>query len=217
MSARIKVCCIASLDEARVAVDAGAWALGLVSDMPSGPGVIDEPLIARIALTFRGEVETFLLTRLQRVEAIVAQHRRCRTSTLQLCDRLEPGELSRLRAALPDVRLVQVVHVVDESAVSEAAAAEPWVDMLLLDSGNTALPVKELGGTGRVHDWSVSREIVGAVDRPVFLAGGLRPDNVGDAISRVAPYGVDLCSGIRTGNLLDPEKLARFVASVRAA
>jgi phosphoribosylanthranilate isomerase len=212
---RIKICCIASIDEARMAIAAGADAVGLVSHMPSGPGVIAEERIAEIALAVRGAASTFLLTSLQDPQQIIAQHRRCATTTLQLVDELPHGAHAHLRQALPDVTLVQVIHVVDEASVLDAVAIAPHVDALLLDSGNPSLNVKELGGTGRTHDWDLSAQIVAMVGVPVFLAGGLNPANVTDAIARVRPFGVDLCSGVRTDGRLDPAKLARFVAAVR--
>jgi phosphoribosylanthranilate isomerase len=207
---RIKICCIASLDEARLAVDAGAAALGLVSAMPSGPGVIDEATIAAIAAATPREVDTFLLTAHTDAAAILEQHRRCRTTTLQLVDALAPRELRELRRTLPRVTLVQVVHVTGPSAIDEALAVAPMVDALLLDSGNPALAVKQLGGTGRTHDWSVSREIVERAGVPVWLAGGLNPGNVAEAIETVRPHGLDLCNGVRSDGRLDDGKLRAF-------
>jgi phosphoribosylanthranilate isomerase len=214
---RVKVCCMASREEARLAIQAGASALGLVSAMPSGPGPIDEELIAEIAATVPPGVATFLLTCLDEVDAIVAQQRRCRTNTLQLVDRLPADSHARLREALPGIGIVQVVHVGGPESIDEAVAVGPQVDAILLDSGNQSLPVKELGGTGRVHDWAISRRIREAVPVPVYLAGGLRAENVADAIRQVGPFGVDLCSGVRTDGRLDPEKLARFFAAVAEA
>ena len=121
----------------------------------------------------------------------------------------------RLRRLLPSTRIVQVVHVTGPEALAEAVAAAPEVDALLLDSGNPALAVKELGGTGRTHDWATSRKIREAVAVPLWLAGGLTPANVASAIEAVRPFGVDVCSGVRTNGKLDEEKLARFVAEVR--
>ncbi len=209
---RFKICCISSLEEARLAVRYGASALGLVSEMPSGPGVIPEGLIAEIAARVPPGVASFLLTSKLDVAAIVAQQRRCRVNTLQLCDRLPSGAHAELRAALPGIGLVQVVHVTGEESVDEALAVAPHVDAILLDSGNQALPVKELGGTGRTHDWRLSRLIRERVDVPVYLAGGLRPENVGEAIAQVEPFGVDVCSGVRTLGKLDEAKLAEFAA-----
>ena len=212
---RVKVCCISSVAEAEAAVSAGASALGLVSSMPSGPGVIGEELIAEIAARAPPPVATFLLTCLDRADAIAAQHARCRTSVLQLVDRVEPAELRALRPMVPGVKLVQVIHVRDHDAVDEAHEAAPLVDALLLDSGNPGLAVKELGGTGRVHDWQVSAKLCAAVDKPVFLAGGLHAGNVAEAIAIVRPYGLDLCSGVRTAGALDRGKLEAFMAAVR--
>jgi len=206
----VKVCCISSPEEARQAVEAGASALGLVSAMPSGPGVIDDSLIGRIAAGVPPPVATFLLTSRVDAEGIIAQQRQTRTSTVQLVDAVAPEVLRRLREELPGIRLVQVVHVRDEASVAEARALEGLVDALLLDSGNPALAVKELGGTGRTHDWSLSRRIRDTVALPVFLAGGLRADNVAQAVAAVRPFGLDLCSGVRTGGRLDPAKLAAF-------
>ena len=200
-----------------MAVAAGASAVGLVSSMPSGPGVIDEALIAEIAARVPASVATFLLTARTRAADIIGQQQRCRTSVLQLVDRVPHEELRDLRAALPGTRLVQVVHVVGEEAIAEAVAAAGLVDALLLDSGNPALPVKQLGGTGRTHDWMVSRRIREAVGVPVYLAGGLHAENVGDAIAAVRPFGVDLCSGVRTDGKLDAVKLRRFLAAVATA
>jgi phosphoribosylanthranilate isomerase len=215
MSTRVKVCCIGSLDEARGAIAAGAHALGLVSAMPSGPGVIDEGLIADIAAQVAPPVRSFLLTSRQRAADIVAQHRRCRTTTLQLVDAVSADELKRLRDALPEVELVQVIHVTGPASVDEALALAPLVDALLLDSGNPQAAVKELGGTGRTHDWTTSRQIVASAPVPVYLAGGLRADNVVEAIATVRPFGLDLCSGVRSGGRLDTDKLQAFFAAVR--
>ena len=192
----------------------GASALGLVSAMPSGPGVIEDALIASIAAQIPPPADTFLLTARQDAASILAQHALCRTSTLQLVDHVAEAELRLLRAALPAVRLVQVIHVVDETSVAEAQAVAPLVDALLLDSGNQKLAVKELGGTGRTHDWRLSRRIRDRVACPVYLAGGLTPANVVVAIDAVQPFGLDLCSGVRTDGRLDPLKLQAFFAAI---
>lgn len=213
---RVKICCISSVAEARLAIRHGASALGLVSAMPSGPGVVAEKCIAEIAATVPPPVATFLLTSQTDVADIIAQQRRCRTNTIQLCDRIGRGTHRDLREALPGIALVQVIHVTGPDSVREALAVAPAVDALLLDSGNQALAVKELGGTGRVHDWRLSREIVHESPVPVFLAGGLRPENVAEAVAEVQPFGLDLCTGVRTDGRLDAGKLAAFFAAVSA-
>ncbi|GAC1394616.1 MAG: phosphoribosylanthranilate isomerase [Ktedonobacteraceae bacterium] len=214
---RVKICCISSVQEARLAVKYGASALGLVSSMPSGPGVIAEDIIAAIAATIPPAVASFLLTSKQDVASIIEQQRRCGVNTLQLVDRLEIGSYEDVRNALPGIAIVQVIHVAGEASIAEARAIAPQVNALLLDSGNPLLAIKELGGTGRIHDWEVSRAIRTQVDVPVFLAGGLNASNVADAIKRVGPFALDICSGVRTNGKLDEAKLAAFFEQVALA
>ena len=212
---RVKICCIASVEEAWLAIEHGASAVGLVSAMPSGPGPIPETLIAEIAATIPPGVSSFLLTCAQDAASIIDQQRRLKVNTIQLCDRLPSGAYKELREALPGVSLVQVVHVTGPESVAEAIAVAPNVDAVLLDSGNQSLAIKELGGTGRTHDWSLSRKIREAIDVPLFLAGGLKPHNVAAAIQEVQPFGIDVCSGLRTNGVLDRHKLSDFFTQVR--
>ena len=214
---RVKICCIASVEEARVAVRLGASAVGLVSEMPSGPGVIPEALIAEVAATVPPPIGRFLLTSRTDPAEIVSQQKRCGANTVQLCDRLPQGGHAALRRSLPGISLVQVIHVTGQDSVQEALEVSSEVDALLLDSGNPSLPRKVLGGTGRTHDWTLSAEIVRRSPVPVFLAGGLHSANVGEAIRQVRPFGVDVCSGVRTDDALDERKLADFMAAVAQA
>lgn len=200
-----------------MAVRHGASALGLVSAMPSGPGPISEDLIAEIAARVPPPVATFLLTSRQDAKSIIEQQRRTRVSTIQICDHLATGEIHELRRSMPGVRLVQVIHVQGPESLEEAKTVAPDVDAILLDSGRPKASIKELGGTGRVHDWSVSRKIREGVDVPIFLAGGLKPENVREAIEQVSPFALDLCTGVRTEGKLDERKLAAFFREVHAA
>jgi len=211
---RIKICCIASIDEARLAIQYGASAIGLVSHMPSGPGVIPEKIITRIANQVPPPIGTFLLTSETDTRRIIEQQKRCRTNTLQLCDRLMIGTHQDLRDELPGVKIVQVIHVQDVGSIDEAGSAAKTADALLLDSGKPSGAVKVLGGTGKVHNWELSKQIVESVDIPVFLAGGLNASNVTTAIHQVNPFGVDICSGVRTDGKLDKEKLRAFAEAV---
>jgi phosphoribosylanthranilate isomerase len=211
---RVKICCIASVEEATMAIKFGAAAVGLVSAMPSGPGVISEDLIRQIAASIPPPVASFLLTCRQDVAAIIDQQKSLRVNTIQLCDRLEEGAHRQLRQSLPGVSLVQVIHVNGPDSLDEAVAVAPHVDAVLLDSGNRTAAIKELGGTGRVHDWNLSKQIREAVHVPVFLAGGLNAANVGAAIEQVGPFGVDVCSGVRTDGRLNKHKLADFFEAV---
>lgn len=211
----VKICCIRSLDEVNLAIRYGAYALGLVSRMPTGSGWIPDDRIRELARAVPAGVRRFLLTCKRDPTQIIQQVRDLGTDTVQLVDRMEIADLVTLRPALPEVSLIQVVHVNGESAISEAERFAPHVDTILLDSGTP--DASELGGTGRTHDWTVSAEIVRRVPVPVFLAGGLRPDNVAEAIRQVGPYGVDVCSRLRPHGHLDESLLAGFFEAVNGA
>lgn len=213
---RVKICCISSVDEMRLAAASGANALGFVSRMPSGPGPIDESLISEIVPLVPSGLATFLLTSETAAEPIIEQQKRTRVNTLQLVDAVNQGAHQALRTALPGVAIVQVIHVVGQQSIDEALGVADEVDALLLDSGNPSLAIKELGGTGRRHDWKLSRQIRDASPVPVYLAGGLNSSNVAEAILTVQPFGVDVCSGVRSGGRLDSIKLEAFMGAVAA-
>ena len=214
MRTRIKICCISSVLEAKMAIHHGADALGLVGKMPSGPGPIPDWLISEIVKTIPPPVASFLLTSEQSSEEIIYHVKGVDTNTVQIVDELTAGTYDDIRTALPHVKIVQVIHVIDEKSIEEAIHLSSSVDALLLDSGNPKASLKTLGGTGNIHNWEISREIVTAVDVPVFLAGGLHAGNVRQAIDTVQPFGVDICSGVRSEGKLDPNKLESFIRAV---
>lgn len=216
MRTRIKICCISSLLEAKMAINHGADALGLVGKMPSGPGPIPDWLISEIVKTIHPPIASFLLTSEQSSEEIIYHVKRVDTNTVQIVDELTNGTYNDIRTALPHLKIVQVIHVIDDKSIEEAIRLSSDVDALLLDSGNPKASVKALGGTGNVHNWEISREIVKAVDVPVFLAGGLHAGNVRQAIETVQPFAVDICSGVRTEGKLDPNKLDNFIKAVHS-
>lgn len=204
---RIKICCIGSIQEARTAIECGASALGLVGNMPSGPGVIDDILIGEIAKIVPPPISTFLLTSETKAIKIIEHYRKVNTSTIQIVDELEERQYQIIRNELQNVKLVQVIHVIDESSVNKAIEISDFVDAILLDSGNPNLSVKELGGTGKTHNWELSKRIRKAIRIPLFLAGGINKSNIKQAIEFVKPFGIDLCSGVRTNGQLDKSKL----------
>jgi phosphoribosylanthranilate isomerase len=214
MVTRIKICCIKSIEEAMTAISFGASAIGLVARMPSGPGPISDDLIREIASAIPPPVATFLLTSKTSVNEIIKHHNLTNTNTIQIVDALSEGTYSQLKSALPSVKVVQVIHVINEDSAREAIRISELVDAILLDSGNPNLKVKELGGTGRVHDWKLSRYIRINSACPVILAGGLNPENVREAIEEVGPFAVDVCSGVRTNGDLDSYKLENFCRQV---
>ena len=211
---KIKICCISSLEEAFLAIKHGADALGLVGNMPSGPGVIADELISQITKHIPPPIATFLLTSERKASDIIAHHQKVQTNTIQIVDSLLERDYAKIREAIPTVKIVQVIHVLNEKQIDEALEIEQWVDAILLDSGNPNLKVKILGGTGNSHDWKLSRKIREAVNKPVFLAGGINAQNVQQAIEEVNPYGIDLCSSVRTNGQLDASKLDIFFKAI---
>jgi phosphoribosylanthranilate isomerase len=214
MQTRVKICCINSIEEARMAIEFGASAIGLVGYMPSGPGVISDGLIREIASKIPPPVSTFLLTSETSADKIIEHHSRTHTSAIQIVDDVETDVYASIRKEIPSVKIVQAVHVTGEESIDRAVMISEYVDLILLDSGNPNLKIKELGGTGRTHNWKISRKIVEQSKMPVFLAGGLNPDNIKQAVEEVNPFGVDVCSGVRTDGKLDPYKLEKFFAAI---
>ena len=204
---KVKICCISSIEEAKLAIGHGAAAIGLVGRMPSGPGIITDELIHAIAKTVLPPIHSFLLTSETTAEAIIEHHNKVNTTTIQIVDALSGREYHKIREAIPNVQLVQVIHVLDEGSIKEAIEISEFVDAILLDSGNPNLPTKVLGGTGKTHNWDLSKKIREEISLPVFLAGGINKDNIKKAIEHVQPYGIDLCSSVRTNGQLDESKL----------
>lgn len=200
-----------------MAIQMGADALGLVGPMPSGPGPIDPMRAGAIAGNIPGTIESFYLTSQTKLDAIAAEYVLVRSSHIQLTDHVDAETRKALRKAFPDLKIVQVIHVQDEDSVNLARSSAETSDYLLLDSGAPEKANKELGGTGRIHDWQLSKRIVELSRVPVFLAGGLRSDNIRTATRTVRPFGVDVCSGVRTRGILDQKKLAGFFSEVRLA
>ncbi len=212
---RVKICCIASPEEAALAARAGADLLGLVGPMPTGPGPIGDREAAKIAAETAPWANPVLLTAEETATGIAEHAARVGVRAVQIVSHVAPDALAGLAATAPGLGRIQVVHVEDDEALDLIDAYSPHATAFLLDSGRPA--ARELGGTGRVHDWRVSAEFVRRSPLPVFLAGGLTPLNVGEAIRRVRPFGVDLCTGVRVDGALDPGLLAAFMEAVQLA
>jgi phosphoribosylanthranilate isomerase len=204
---KVKICCISSIEEAALAIGYGAAAIGLVGRMPSGPGIITDELIHSIAKTVPPPIDSFLLTSETTAEKVIEHHKKVNTTTIQIVDALTDRQYHKIREAIPHVKLVQVIHVLDENSIQEAIEISEFVDAILLDSGNPNLSTKVLGGTGKIHNWDLSKKIRENIRIPTYLAGGINKDNIRKAIDHVQPYGIDLCSSVRTNGQLDELKL----------
>jgi len=214
---RVKICGVSRVEDALVIVEAGADAVGCLVglDHPSPDQVsaatakavfsVLPPFVARVLVTHR--------TKLGEVADLV---RDTGATAVQLHGEFPLVAVPALREALPYLSIVKCVHVTGEEAIAAAGAAARVADAVLLDTKVRG----RIGGTGKVHDWSISARIVESCPRPVILAGGLNPGNVAEAIARVRPYGVDANSGTRaTGGTKDPAKdpakVRAFVAAAR--
>jgi phosphoribosylanthranilate isomerase len=135
---------------------------------------------------------------------------------VQLHGDLGVPALRELRTLLSPRKIIGKVSVEDETAVARAREIEPFVDAIVLDTRDRA--TDRVGGTGMVHDWSISARIASAAGVPVILAGGLTPDNVARAISAVKPWGVDVNSGVETSDgRKDEDRMRRFIAAASTA
>ena len=204
---RFKVCCIKSVEEATLAIQHGASILGLVGQMPSGPGPISIDLIKEIAAHVKGDVVTWILSSKTKAQELIDEYQYVQTDGIQLVDEVRENDCKQLKERFPDLYLVQVRHVEKRSSAATLASVNRYIDAILLDSGSPNNEIKILGGTGNVHDWHISESIVALAKVPVFLAGGLNPSNAVNAIELVKPYGLDVCSGLRSNDKLDVLKL----------
>lgn len=214
MKVKVKICCISSIEEAALAIAHGAAAIGLVGRMPSGPGIITDELIHSIAKTVPPPIDSFLLTSETTAEKVIEHHKKVNTTTIQIVDALTDRQYLKIREAIPHVKLVQVIHVLDENSIQEAIEISEFVDAILLDSGNPNLSTKVLGGTGKTHNWDISKKIRENISIPTYLAGGINKDNVRKAIEHVEPFGIDLCSSVRTNGQLDERKLEELFKAI---
>ena len=206
MTARVKLCGQTSAADVRAAAEAGADAVGVIAGVPvdTHREVSLETAAALFAAT-PPFVTRVLVTMPETADEAIDRIERTDPDMIQLHGSYEADELAAVAAHAP---VIAALDVTDDDGL---AAADPVVDAVLLDSTDD----HGAGGTGETHDWALARTRVETVSVPVILAGGLTPANVGDAITEVDPYGVDVASGIETGEDKDPAAMASFVAAAR--
>lgn len=210
---RIKICCMASVEEAALCAELGVDLVGLVGPMPSGAGIVSPQKCRQISDHAAAWLTPVLLTSSETAQDIRTDAEDANVRAVQLVRHVDPSVHRELAMTIPHVRRFQVIHVEDGSALDLIDSYAGLADAFLLDSGRPS--VAELGGTGRVHDWEISAEFVRRSPLPVFLAGGLKPENAIEALRMVRPFGLDICSGVRTPtDTLDPDKLRAFMAAI---
>lgn len=212
----IKICGLQSYGDARLALDCGATALGFLVELTHrAEDKIDIGTARDIIRRLPADADTVLVTHLTDAPEIAALADAIGARSIQVHGDVPPEVVARLAALARGRALIKAVHVMGPEAVADARAYVGIADALVLDS-RTA---DRLGGTGRTHDWSISRRIVEAVaPMPVYLAGGLNPGNVADAIAAMRPAGVDVNSGVEDADgRKEAEKVRLFVTRALAA
>lgn len=210
---RTKVCGMTKIEDARAAVDAGSDAIGCLVGLDDDvPDRVETGAAREIFASLPPFVARVLVTHRTAVTDVVDLARVTGAQVVQLHGAFPLDAIPELRRASPHLSIVKCAHVVDEGSIDEALRAAEAADAVLLDS-RTA---DRVGGTGRVHDWSISARIVARSPKPVILAGGLTPENVADAIERVHPWGVDVNSGVRgPDGLKSHARIRAFVAAAK--
>ncbi|MFC7079571.1 phosphoribosylanthranilate isomerase [Halorussus caseinilyticus] len=210
---RVKICGLTCDEDLRVAVEAGADAVGLLVDVPvDSPREIDPERAAELADAAPPFVTTVLVTMPATPERTVELARTVEPDAVQIHGEVGAGDLAYLTASVQ----AQVLKVVDAADPEQARRYDELADGLLVDSVDD----DGAGGTGRTHDWERTAELAAELDSPVVLAGGLTPDNVDAAVRAVEPFAVDVASGVEDAAAAgdgrkDPEAVAEFVANAK--
>lgn len=211
---RVKICGTATFADLDCAVAAGADAIGFLMGIThvTQDAVTPETAAAMVA-TLPPFIVPVAVTHLTKPSDLIRIVELSRCTTLQIQDMVTPDDIAEVREALPYLRIMKAVHVMDESAIATAKYFSDTADAILLDT-RTA---DRIGGTGITHDWNISAKIVKECSCPVILAGGLTPENVTEAIIRVRPYAVDVHTGVKKNGVRDAERTRAFVANARTA
>ena len=208
---RIKVCGIKRVEDAIMAAYCGADAIGLVvGQKHNSDDFIDKRLAQKIVKECPPYISPVLVTELDDAEAISNLAHKIGVTSIQLHSDCTVDSIISLRKSLSHIKIIKNFHVTELEIIHSMKPFESVVDAFILDTLDLANG--KVGSTGLVHDWNISRNIVKEVSRPVILAGGLTPENVGEAIRFVKPYGVDASSGLKDSNgFKDEKKVINFV------
>jgi phosphoribosylanthranilate isomerase len=194
MKTKVKICGITNEEDALKASILGANYLGFLVEIDFAEDKVTRKQAKDIIRKLPLEVEPVFVTYLKKAKPIIEIAKEIKPSIIQLHNDISLEEIGKIRIKLPKIKLTKSISVIDENSIGEAKKYEKYVDFILLDTKSG----KRKGGTGKVHNWDISRKIVKSVNKKVFLAGGLNPDNVLEAIKKVKPYAVDTNSGVKS-------------------
>ena len=212
---KVKICANKSIKDAKMSIDAGADIIGiLVGQEHTSNDFVDKYTAKKIADFAKGKCDISLVTHLTNADEIIELTKFIGNNVIQLHSDIEEIELEKIKKEFPNVKLVRLIYVSAEGKICTDYKKIKYADYYLLDSFN--LKTNQVGGTGLTHDWNKSGELIRILDKPTFLAGGLNPENVADAIKRANPYGVDVNIGCKNNKgLKDKEKVKLFIKNAK--
>ena len=212
---KVKICANRSIEDAKMSLDANADIIGLlVGQEHSSNDFIDKYKAKEITNFIEGRCDVSLVTHLIHADEIIELTKFIGNNIIQLHSDIAESEVEKIANELPNIKLVRLIHISNEGEIVTDYKKMKYADYYLLDSFN--LKTNQVGGTGLTHDWYKSNELIKTLDKPTFLAGGLNPENVAEAIKISEPYGVDVNSGCKNEKgVKDAEKVKQFVYNAK--
>ena len=209
---RVKICGITREEDLAVAVAAGADAVGFIVGVPSSPRNLTLERAERLLKQVPVFVDRVVVTVPESVDSLVKIYSRLRPTAIQIHGEKQ-SETSIIRKKTCGARLIKTVYVKIGNTAERARTDSKAFDAIVLDSFSSG----QYGGTGMVHDWTLSKQIKQIIaPTPLILAGGLKPENVEEAILTVQPYAVDVASGVESWPAVkDPRKVYAFIKNAK--
>ena len=211
---KVKICANRTIEDARMSLGAGADIIGLlVGQEHTSNDFIDKYKAKEICDYIAGRCDVSLVTHLKNADEIIELTEFIGNNIIQLHSDIEESEVEKIKQNLPKIKLVRIVHLAKDGTIHSNLETIKYADYYLMDSFNLA--TNQVGGTGLTYDWKKAGELIKKLDKPVFLAGGLNPENVRKAISQANPYGVDVNSGCKLDGVKNVDKVREFVANAK--
>ena len=211
----IQMAGIRNKEDALMCVEMGVDIIGLlVGQMHTSDDFLTKEAAKVIKDALPKDIKTTLITHLESGDKIIEIAKFIDVDYIQLHSHLDEAEVEKIHNALPDKKLLRLIHIDTDGKLLNDISKMKYVDFYFTDSIN--LKTNQFGGTGLKHNLETDRRLVETLGKPVFIAGGLNPDNVYEAVKYCHPYGVDVNTGCRASNgLRDKEKTKAFVINAR--
>lgn len=197
---KVKICGNASLNDLKIALSAGADAVGFITGTNyKSEDAVTKSCAKKLVLSLPPFVASVAVTHLQNPQDLIDIIDETGCSTLQIQNDVSLEDMDIVKNGLPHTKIIKAVHVTGIEAIEKAEMFSKTADAIILDTKTET----RIGGTGITHDWNISAEIVKRLNKPVILAGGLSPSNLAEAIEKVKPYAVDVHSGVKKNGARD--------------